>query len=198
MKELAADESLSEEARDSAKKALEVLVSSQLHDIEQAAALKKLESEALFVDQQARIEALAEANKVEADALGTAKKVEAEALGKAKTAEATAMLKAAEIKEMEAEAQAEVKKMETEVQTKRTKAAAQQLLQETLQETGELELLGAAYETLQGDLDELGVEPMGDLNQLWVGPRGAWRRSSRRSRPPRRSRRCGHRLLDSQ
>ena len=63
MKELALDESLSEEARDSAKKALEVLVSSQLLDIEQAAALKKragalrdLESEALFVDQQARIE----------------------------------------------------------------------------------------------------------------------------------------------
>ena len=41
MKDLAADESLSEEARDSAKKALEVMVSSQLLDIEQAAALKK-------------------------------------------------------------------------------------------------------------------------------------------------------------
>ena len=50
MKELAADESLSEEARESAKKALEVLVSSQLLDIEQAAALKKLESEARFVN----------------------------------------------------------------------------------------------------------------------------------------------------
>ena len=66
MKDFAVDESLSEEARDSARKALEVLVSSQLLDIEQAAALKKrtgalqeLESEALFVDQQARIEALA-------------------------------------------------------------------------------------------------------------------------------------------
>ena len=43
MKDLAADESLSEEARDSARKALEVLVSSQLLDIEQAAALKKLD-----------------------------------------------------------------------------------------------------------------------------------------------------------
>ena len=47
MKELAADESLTEDARESAQKALEVLVSSQLLDIEQAAALKKLESEAM-------------------------------------------------------------------------------------------------------------------------------------------------------
>ena len=60
MKQLAADESLSEEARESAKKALEVLVSSQLLDIEQAAAhkkrageLKELESEAQFINQQA-------------------------------------------------------------------------------------------------------------------------------------------------
>ena len=75
MKDLAADESLSEEARDSARKALEVLVSSQLLDIEQAAALKKrtsalkeLESEADFVNQQARIEALAEIKKLEAEA----------------------------------------------------------------------------------------------------------------------------------
>ena len=88
MKELAADESLSEEARDSAKKALEVLVSSQLLDIEQTAALKKLES----------------------DALGEAHKVRVAALAKAKTAEATAMLQAAEIKEMEAEAQSKRKK----------------------------------------------------------------------------------------
>ena len=62
MKELATDESLSEEARESAKKALEVLVSSQLLDIEQEAALKKragalkdLESEAQFINQQAQI-----------------------------------------------------------------------------------------------------------------------------------------------
>ena len=55
MKELAVDESLSEEARDSARKALEVLVSSQLLDIEQAAALKKLESEAQFADQQTQV-----------------------------------------------------------------------------------------------------------------------------------------------
>ncbi len=48
MRELAADESVSEEARESAKKAFEVLMSSQLLDIEQAAALKKIESEANF------------------------------------------------------------------------------------------------------------------------------------------------------
>ena len=96
MKELAVDESLSEEARDSARKALEVLVSSQLHDIEQTAALKKragalkdLESEALFADQQAQIEnrrleaaALAEATKVEAEAQSKRKKLEAEAQAK--------------------------------------------------------------------------------------------------------------------
>eukprot|EP01045_Picozoa_sp_COSAG04_P038160 COSAG04_NODE_10093_length_805_cov_0.798867_1_plen_268_part_11 len=45
LKELATDESLSEEARGSAMKALEVLVSSQLAEVEQAAAVKKLESE---------------------------------------------------------------------------------------------------------------------------------------------------------
>ena len=45
MKELAADESMSEEARESAKKAVEVLTSSQLLDIEQTADLKKMESE---------------------------------------------------------------------------------------------------------------------------------------------------------
>ena len=60
MKELAADESLSEDARESAKKAFEVLLSSQLLDIEQTAALKKLESEAQFVNQQAQIERSAE------------------------------------------------------------------------------------------------------------------------------------------
>ena len=45
LKELAADESLSEEARDSAMKALEALVASQLSEIEQTAAVQKLESE---------------------------------------------------------------------------------------------------------------------------------------------------------
>ena len=44
MKERAADESLSEETREYAKKAVEVLVSSELLDIEQAAALKKLDA----------------------------------------------------------------------------------------------------------------------------------------------------------
>ena len=105
MKELAVDESLSEEARDSARKALEVLVSSQLLDIEQAAALRKLESEAQFVNQQARIEQNAALEKQEADALAGAKKVEVEAL-------------------------AEVKKLEAEAQSKRKKAEAKKLLQE--------------------------------------------------------------------
>ena len=74
MKQFAADENLSGEARESAKKALEVLVSSELVDIEQAAArrkrageLKVLESEAQFVDQQAQIERIAARKKLEAD-----------------------------------------------------------------------------------------------------------------------------------
>ena len=92
MKELAIDESLSEEARDSARKALEVLVSSQLLDIEQTAALKKLESEALFIEQQARIEALAEV-----------KKLQAAAQSKRDKAEATKMLHAARVVEQTAE-----------------------------------------------------------------------------------------------
>ena len=82
MKQLVADESLSEEARESAKKALEVLVSSQLLDIEQAAAhkkrageLKELESEAQFT----KAEAEASIRQTEADL----KKVEAESEGKA-------------------------------------------------------------------------------------------------------------------
>ena len=99
MKDLAADESLSEEARDSARKALEVLASSQLLDIEQAAALKKLESEADFVHQQAQIEALAEA-----------KKVEVESLAEVKTAEA------------------EIKKLEAEAQLKRQRSEAKKML----------------------------------------------------------------------
>ena len=125
MKELAVDESLSEEARDSAKKALEVMVSAQLLDIEQTAALKKragalkeLESEALFVDQQARIE---------------------------------------------------VKQMEAEAESKRQKLEAKRLLQDTdeLEAAASIaELLGAAYDTLQGDLDELGVESVEDLKEL--------------------------------
>ena len=96
MKEITADESLSEEARDSAKKALEVLVSSQLLAIEQTAALKKLESEAM-----------AEAKKVEVEALAKGKTAEATsllALAKGKAAEAALMLQAAEIKEKRVEA----------------------------------------------------------------------------------------------
>ena len=94
LKELAGDESLSEEARDSAKKALEVMVSSQLLDIEQAATLKKLESEADFVHQHAQIEALAE-SKMEI------KKLEAEAHLKRQRVEAKKMLQAVEHLELE-------------------------------------------------------------------------------------------------
>ena len=96
MKDLAVDESLSEEARDSAKKALEVMVSSQLLDIEQAATLKKLESEADFVHQQAQIEALAE-SKMEI------KKLEAEAQLKRQRVDAKKMLQAAEHLELSEE-----------------------------------------------------------------------------------------------
>ena len=129
MKALAMDESLSEEARDSAKKALEVLVSSQLLLIEQTAALKKLESEALFVDQQARIEN----------------------------------------QKLEAEAMAEVTKLKTEAQAKRKNAQVKKLLDETDELDGAsstAELLGAAFDTLQADLEELGVESVEDLKEL--------------------------------
>eukprot|EP01045_Picozoa_sp_COSAG04_P003609 COSAG04_NODE_148_length_22826_cov_11.360026_4_plen_2104_part_00 len=105
LKELAGDESLSEEARDTAMKALEAIVASQLVEIEQEAAvkqleseqnaaLKKLESEALFIDQQARIEALAEAKKVEVESLAVVKKLEAEAQSKRDEAGAKTLLHA--------------------------------------------------------------------------------------------------------
>ena len=83
MKELAADESLSEDARESAKKAFEVLLSSQLLDIEQVAALKKLESEAQFVDKQAQIEVAkleAEAERINSKTEAQRKKAAAERL----------------------------------------------------------------------------------------------------------------------
>ena len=102
MKELALDESLSEEARDSARKALEVLVSSQLLDIEQAAALKKLESEVDFVHQQAQIEALAEVKKVEVESLAEVKKLEAEAQSKRDKADAQRVLQVAQVFEQTA------------------------------------------------------------------------------------------------
>ena len=85
MKQLAADESLSEEARESAKKALEVLVSSELVEIEQAAALRKIESEAQFVNKQASIERHAEQD-------AALEKLEAEAQFKRKKAEAKKLL----------------------------------------------------------------------------------------------------------
>ena len=98
MKQLATDESLSEEARESAKKALEVLVSSQLFDIEQAAALKKVESEAQFAHQQALIEARATEAQAKAStrqAEAEVKKLEAEA-----TAKTRVKIKAETMKEM--------------------------------------------------------------------------------------------------
>ena len=88
MKALAADESLSEEARESAKKALEVMVASQLLDIEQAAALKKLESEAQFADEQARIQRHSALQKLEAEEFAAAKELEVKALAKRKTLDA--------------------------------------------------------------------------------------------------------------
>ena len=85
MKQLAADESLSEEARESAKKALEVLVSSELVEIEQVAArkkrvgeLKQLEFEAHFVNQQAQIEHDSALRKLEGDSEAEVKNVEHE------------------------------------------------------------------------------------------------------------------------
>ena len=81
MKEFALDESLSEEARDSARKGLEVLVSSQLLDIERTAALKKLEADALAESKTAEVEI---------------KKLEAEAQSKRKKAGVKKMLQAAE------------------------------------------------------------------------------------------------------
>ena len=63
---------------------------------------------------------------------------------------------------MEVDAFAEVKKMEAETMSKRQRLEAKK----RLQETDELELLGAAYDTLQGDLDGLGVESVEDLKEL--------------------------------
>ena len=64
MKEFALDESLSEEARDTARKGLEVLISSQLLDIEQAAELKKLQSEALLKAKTAEATAMLQAAEI--------------------------------------------------------------------------------------------------------------------------------------
>ena len=74
MKQLVVDESLSEEARESAKKAMEVLVSSQLFDIEQAAALKKVESEAQFELQKLKAEDAAAAETFDQTALVASQK----------------------------------------------------------------------------------------------------------------------------
>ena len=107
MKELAADESVSEEARESAKKAFEVLMSSQLLEIEQAAALKKIESEAQFANQQASIERNAEQDatmqKLEAEGMAEVKKLEAQAQLKRKKLEAEQCDMAAEQQKLRAE-----------------------------------------------------------------------------------------------
>ena len=99
MKDLAVDESLSEEARDSARKALEVLVSSQLLDIEQTAALKKLESEVM-----------AKAQAAEAEVKGLV----AEAQSKRKKVEAKKMLQEAEHLELSQSAQGLSKEIPSE------------------------------------------------------------------------------------
>ena len=59
--------------------ALEVLVSSQLLDIEQTAALKKLEAEAMFGDQQAQIERDSTLRKLDAETEFEQRKAEAKA-----------------------------------------------------------------------------------------------------------------------
>ena len=76
MKERAADESLSEEARESARKALEVLVASELLDIEQTAEVKQLQSEQNAALQKKELEAQFVRRQAEA----AQKKAKAEAL----------------------------------------------------------------------------------------------------------------------
>ena len=88
MKELVADESLSEEARDSARKALEVLVSSQLLDIEQTAAVKKRASALKELESEAQTKVRVAEVEIQ--------EVEAEAQTKRKMAEAKKMLRVAE------------------------------------------------------------------------------------------------------
>ena len=97
MKQLVADESLSEEARESAKKALEVLVSSELVEIEQVAALKKVESEAQFALNKLKAEDAAEAKTIGQKALAASAKLDAETTGKLE----------AEAKKLESEAREE-------------------------------------------------------------------------------------------
>ena len=65
----------------------------------------------------------------------------------------------------EVEALADAKNVEVEAQTKRKKMDAKKLLQDTT--IAELAVaLGAAYDTLQHDLEELGVESVEDLKEL--------------------------------
>ena len=112
LKELAGDESLSEEARDAAMKALEALAVSELAEIEQAAALKKMES-----DQTMAV------RKLESDRNLALKKLESELT----EMESEQKKRAATLIDMESEAQfatkqaqiektAALEKLETEAQ----------------------------------------------------------------------------------
>ena len=127
MKQLAADESLSEEARESAKKALEVLVSSELVEIEQTAArrkrageLKELESEAQF-----------EVKKLETEAAAEVTKLETEAATKRKKAGAMKLLHAAEREtarmQRETELGAEQVKFEADISAEVTAATRKEM-----------------------------------------------------------------------
>eukprot|EP01045_Picozoa_sp_COSAG04_P010945 COSAG04_NODE_689_length_11142_cov_6.664041_4_plen_1132_part_00 len=143
LKELSADESLSEETRASAQKALEVLVSSQLVDIEQTAALKKragvlkeLESEAQFVNQQAQIEYSAALEKQKAESLAEVHKLEEEGMAQVKKLETQAEIKLkrqeAEDKNLEADthvSQAALQKLQAKAKLMDQKAQACQQLE---------------------------------------------------------------------
>ena len=116
LKQLAVDESLSEEARDSAMKALEVLVASQLAEVEHEAATKKrnaeleeLESEQNAAAKKRIAEQSAALEKLESESVFDEKKASAEQL-KAR-AEAAAERKAAateRLQELDAETEAEM------------------------------------------------------------------------------------------
>ena len=134
LKELAGDESLSEEARDTAMKALEALVASQLQEIEQTAAVKKLESE-----QKKRSAALkdmeSEAQFIESEQSVVLEKMESEVQFINQQA-------FVEQKKSKAEADAQRRKTTTDRDAERRMAAAErrQKLQAEIEEEVEAEM----------------------------------------------------------
>ena len=122
MKELAGDESLSEEARDTAMKALEMLVASELEEIEQVAAARKRDAELQELQSEAK-KRIATLNDMESEAhfieseQSVALKKQSVALEKMES----------EVQFINQQARAEQKKARAEAEAERRKATTERL-----------------------------------------------------------------------